>query len=428
MLVRQGEIEVGGKGKLALAWLPGPDTRFDLAVEGREAQLAVFREEITVGPAVLVLPGVTTVPCHVLLAGHEVHDGIGSARVEGHTDWVEIGDPGVPLDSLTFHLVNSTPFGGTGVTRIDDDGRSSWGGRLEADLFPWVLTLDSVSHSSALQKEVKARGGFAITHVGRIRRADDAEFLPVEADGVLSSIFHVVSFARGGWAPPSLLVGQGRDGEVVWRRLGIWKCHPFKPKFTWFPRDDARALAAVLEAAWSRSDDGRERAAFSIACNFYVEATHAESTETALLLSQAGIECLASVRGVGGSKAAPRIRRMLERAGLPLGLPRSLPRLAAYATARHIPDGPAAMVSVRNAIGHTKDPRVFLDGGWPSTEAARLGNWYLEMLLLHDLGYAGAFEDQLDLDGWVRSTPVPWRGRTPEPPGDLPQNGGNSQS
>jgi hypothetical protein len=421
----QGEDVVRGSGRVFVRWLPIPDIAFSVVAEDDQGHMAVFRQRIRPGPGTLTIGDlVAGTDCYVVRAPHEVRDGIGTAKVEGRCGPIVFGD-GDQVSSVTFHVVNFPPYRGSTISARRSGNNATWGGRIQSAIGDWVITLDSCVWNDDLGKATRDAHGYAITHVGSVARADGGGFEAVQTEAVLDLLFHVLAFCRGGWSPPVLLAGAASSGEIVWRNWEMPKCHPYRPKFTWWPRDHPSALATVLSNAESSWHDAAKRHALTIAWNFYVEATASLSNETALLLSQAGIALLRARHGFGGRPAGGNTARFLKDRNIPLDVPRSLPKLRGYAAARS-QDGPTSVAEIRNAIAHPDVPASFFSGEWPSTDARRLSTWYLELLLLSELGYEGPYENQLNDHRWSNETErVPWAEDTP---GELPQNVGNSQS
>jgi hypothetical protein len=129
--------------------------------------------------------------------------------------------------------------------------------------------------------------------------------------------------------------------------------------------------------------------------DFYVEANGHTLLEPRLVLAQAGLELLASVATPGAKeRASDWIRVMLTDAGVPTDIPESLPALSIFAGER---DGPWVITEMRNGVVHPGSrSHVFGASRQARLEAWSLAMWYLELGVLHLLGFQGDYLNRLD--------------------------------
>ena len=69
-------------------------------------------------------------------------------------------------------------------------------------------------------------------------------------------------------------------------------------------------------------------------------------------------------------------------------------------------DGPAAIAEIRNDLVHAK--KTHGKGAEVQMDALRLGQWYVEMILLKELEYRGRYFDRLAPAGESAFENVPW--------------------
>ena len=91
----------------------------------------------------------------------------------------------------------------------------------------------------------------------------------------------------------------------------------------------------------------------------------------------------------------------------------ALDELAALAAAEKGGDGPAAFTAVRNVLVHRNARRAAQFASISSKcrrEAWRLGQWYLELILLNLFGYTGNYSSRLVREGFRGDEVqrVPW--------------------
>jgi hypothetical protein len=85
-----------------------------------------------------------------------------------------------------------------------------------------------------------------------------------------------------------------------------------------------------------------------------------------------------------------------------------------FAKDRGLGDGPSALIEVRDELTHPKDRQQLYQNLSLLGEASRLSSQYLDLVILHRLGYQGEITDRTKLErSSSDSQPVPWH---PQPP------------
>jgi hypothetical protein len=226
-----------------------------------------------------------------------------------------------------------------------------------------------------------------------------------------------LSFARGGWSHPALLVGKDATGATMWGRWDDLLQSSFTYRHSWFDPLARDSLAALIPGYIDRSHSKLWQASLRRATILYVDANQQPRVETAIVLSQVALELLAWVLLIHDTRvvtksdfeqswdAARRIRELLVALDIPVSVPSSLGALAALAGPASPGDGPQRITYVRNRIVHP--PRA-LPASWPdfapAVDAQYLSLELLELALLRLSGYRGVY--------WSRcagaTIPVPW--------------------
>jgi hypothetical protein len=282
-----------------------------------------------------------------------------------------------------------------------------------------------------LNKELKAHGGFALTHTGTLEKIDGSAISAKEVLDLLAALQRFLSFARGFWCGPVLPIGLGGD-EECWQLWGSCVLTPFRGVESWFPYSECltgdRALSKAFGEFMRLWNDPLWSLPLRQLLHWYVEANIGSGAlEGSIILNQAALETLGwlhlvedpstakfSATKFNRAKTAEKIRALLDALGIPVQIPSALTGLQAFATTLPVPiqDGPQAIVSFRDALVHPKKTRrARVDQTSFSTrkEAKDLSLWYTEMVLLHLLGYTGSYYQR-----WVRTTTwdaraqVPW--------------------
>jgi hypothetical protein len=165
---------------------------------------------------------------------------LGTDKSETHgflTGCVDIGAKG-EMAAVVFHLANFRHYVGSIVT----SGSASRSARVHIRGGGWEVTIDAIDGIAAKIDTLRGEGGYAITHVGRLVRADGRSFSVDEARTALKALGQLLSFARGDWCMPVLPVGTDADGRVVWREWGVPRLASWRVPLSWFRDEDPAAL------------------------------------------------------------------------------------------------------------------------------------------------------------------------------------------
>jgi len=172
-------------------------------------------------------------------------------------------------------------------------------------------------------------------------------------------------------------------------------------------------------------DDETEQDVLKFLVTSALAASQRVVVEQRLMTTVAAIEYLSWVDEVLGGRltehkwrykksSAQRIRRLLDRAQIPVAINvKRTPSLAAFAEDADLTDGPAVIAEIRDAVTHPKDRRRLYGVDNPIVEASRLSARYLDLLILHRIGYRGYTADRTHVTGWVGESDhqVPWMTR-----------------
>lgn len=321
------------------------------------------------------------------------------------------------IDRVIVHWVNlplilpSAPL---------SDDRRSWLGRWKAESCGWQLTIDCrADHAQVTKLANELDEQFVVTHVGELRRLDDAPFDAEVASDMLFGWQLAMSFALGRWVAPAVPVGFDGDGNQIWQQWAPWRCDTLRGFESWWDThtgDDLEAFVAAFLEAYL--DSGRHDEV-RLAAMHVSAANHSGTTAVGkVILAQAGLEYLSRVRLVLSGRltkksykeidTAERLRVLLSEASIPTEVPDGLAGLFHLAQERGL-DGPTATTWVRNRLVHPKDagePYRIEGLVW---QTAQLLLEYGELLLLHGLGYRGRFMRRYPPNRWAHSSaPVPW--------------------
>lgn len=422
-----GAIEVGwedvsiiGNGSVAFEWQPFSHVAFEVSLDvGWDTPETP--DDVTIS---LVDVG-GTAPARVW----RVQEGVAANALQPRlvsgsvTDDLLVGNPAA-TETVIVHVPNLPGWLGEAVQETDDGG-AMWKGRMIASTSDWEIVVDSLPDLNGLHEEMSKRPSNAITHVGRVRRADEAP-VAFESVGQICDVLHWwFSLVRSERTGPFLVMGVHED-ETVWE---IWRTPslaPWRGRWSWLPQmlvEDDGTYTPVNAGETLRSlddlwDDVDLRRAITRAIDWYTQGVASSYVATTVVLAQAGLELMSwlrLVRDVGLSDdsaskltAADALRLTLSFAGIPRDVPVTAPDL--HLSSQAGPggqvelDGPGAITEIRNGVVHPKAPARF--GDLAMHQGGQLALRALELLLLARLNYSGRLYDRVD---WSGPVDVPWR-------------------
>lgn len=323
------------------------------------------------------------------------------------------------LDELLVHWVNVPRILPADGLRSDS---STWAGRWAGSGGGWSFVLDAREDHTQVVAQAKGTPFHAVTHTGTLTRSDGQPFAPDEAEDALAGLQVAWSFALGRWVAPALATGFV-NGRRVWELWSAWRCEALLPVYAWWDThtgDDLRAFTALFMDAWA--DPGRHDVVRHVAHHVIESNRSSMTTEARIMLAGAALEYLSWVTFVIGGlrnkkehkdrRASDNLRELLERAGIPVGIPSDLSAVAQVSLPDDRPqDGPEVVAWVRNRLVHPKDAREPYRIEHLVRETWQLLMHYGELLLLHEVGYSGNYCARFPLGSWAHgSKPVPWAG------------------
>ena len=319
------------------------------------------------------------------------------------------------------HWFNMPSFHHTAALRV----RSLvYAGRWEFAAHGWRLTLDQRPDHSDAMKRAKTTTRSTMTHVGKLEH-DTGTFKVAEASEVLAALEAAVSFALGAWIGVALPVGYDAGGRRVWEEWANWRCSPPISVFHWWSTHRSQDLTELCSAFLGHWLDPQLKDAVRLSSFHSISASSDRAAiEGKVMLAQAGIEYLAWVthvlegtetaRTYKGGSAETKMHNFLDAAQIPTTIPPEFNALRALVPADK-QTGPQAVTWVRNRLVHPKDPSEPYRIENALSEAWLLCREYLDLLILHRLGFTGQHVPYRP-GGWAtQAYEVPWRSGPPGP-------------
>lgn len=343
----------------------------------------------------------------------------------GWIDGQVVGDPDAPLNHVVAHWINlPSLLPAAGLHEHDGEGWRTWTGRWIISLGEWVVTIDARPDHGEVYRRAVEDESFVITHVMDLRRADGANFTGANADEVLSCLHYAMSFAVGHWTCPAVPIGYGLSGELVWSKWAPLRADRPRRGAGWWDPTQSHDLRTFLAAYHNHWSEPNTREPLRFATTAAILAVETGFVEQRIQTAYSAIEMLSWITEVLEAGMAERewrrkgsawrVRRLLSRANVDISLDRSgESRLSEFARVnRRAGDAPDALAKVRDRLTHPRFPTELYEMKGLVMEAWLLACHYLELVILHRIGYHGQIADRTKPDRWIgESDPTPWASR-----------------
>lgn len=303
-----------------------------------------------------------------------------------------------------FSLLNFGDFLGNKSKSYKDNKGSH---RLDVIELAWDGWRVMVSDMPSSRERVKIaqREGYAITHVGEIRRSNRTSFEMDDVEPLLRGLRDFLSFAMGRAIAIGFPTGVDSDEKKLWQRWGMQTCECARYRNSWFDLHSGYTLEKPFQGFMRCWSNALWQKVMADAVYWYLLANVSErGVDTGIVLTQIALEKLSwnylvndkqaiSETGFKDLKASDCFRLLCSHLGIPKEIPSQCKNLL---NMRNDPlwDSLWAITDVRNSVVHPKKkgplakPEV-------SYEAWNLGMWYLEIVLLKLLGYDGKYANRL---------------------------------
>jgi hypothetical protein len=337
---------------------------------------------------------------------------------DGH-GWSNGGDVGASVGDLhrvVAHWVN-LPWLHSGLRLHEHDGDSWWtrGGRSKMRLAEWDLVIDARHDHAQTYPVAKGDASWVVTHVMEVRRADGALFTPASVQPLLAALQYGISFGLGYWSCPAVPVGLNASGEPVWSAWRPLFADPPREGLGWWNPHRPQDLWAFMELYLSAYQDSERQHALRLSTTSALSGVETGFVEQRLMTCMAALEmhCWLSEQAAGQMPdryAHKRLRRLLRSANVAVEFDAAkTPRLVEFMRRLSLNDAAKTITEIRHRITHPSADRMVYEIPGLVAEASRVALHYLDLVLLHWLGYRGDVVDRTDRSRWAgQSQPVPW--------------------
>ena len=331
-----------------------------------------------------------------------------------------VGDDSTKISLLVFHLFN---FDNVFGTRRSGEQVGPVEYMIEhVDLIcdQWNVELKSLPSTKDTIKKLKEEGGYGLTHIASVRKANGTSFSGEDAQACLSSLNYLLSFAKGGWCNPMCAVGFDELGNRVWE---FWSPprEPWRTPLSWFDPQRGDQLAALYPVFMKKWKNNDWRKTLEEVIYWYLSANFLErGIDVGIILTQVAIERLSYEYAVKDKRlllpdafeklrASDEFRLLFSSLGIPIDIPKETPGIAKpnKVTGTKWQDAPHALTEIRNSLIHADNKKR---DQFSSTyhEAWHLGLWYLEMGVLAVCEYSGTYRNRLKKRIGSQIEKMPW--------------------
>jgi hypothetical protein len=419
--INQEENLYQGNGGIEFKWLPYPHIYFDFftidtppyKIKTKEKINLKFLENEVVAEG--YISSMPSEPWGVISSDYK-------HKIAGTLESVVLGSC-QNLSYIIFHLTNFFDFGESFISKPGH----KWLGRLSLEADGWKINIDSLENISSIINTLESKGGYAITHVGKIERDDNKPFNLEDAKDTLEALRWFLTFARGFWITPIFLVGYDSEGNKILQGWGDNQIiAPWREVYSWFPNlKSYQSFDQLFSGFLHRWKNPIWNETIRLSIHWYLESIAlAGAVQGSIVLMQTAFELLAwtllvedkkimSMDGCEKLPAADKLRLLLSQCGISLKIPESLTNLLKVAKEYNWVDGGQALTEIRNAIVHSnpkKRTRILNRPFSEQIDTYNLGLWYLELILLHLFDYKGKYFNRVANKDFYNDNieSVPW--------------------
>ncbi len=315
----------------------------------------------------------------------------------------------IKITSIDFRVLNFPEFLEGKVELIDSQHLGST--TLTHENLQISLTRNA-SPSSEHEKLLNEIDGYDVTHTGVIKCCDDVAISVDEAEDILRGLRAFLSFARGVGCGVTLVKATCSDGGQAFFQWGSNYTVPWNREYdTWLPMrvDRGETLSQSFSGFWSRCKDPNLRIVIFRAIDLYVNSKTVPF-HIGIILIQAALESLC-YKIIGPKKKGSTgefLSKSIQQIGLCTSIPSTCKSLDKFFRncSRVDGDGLKAITQLRNDLVHAE--QSYQDNAEVQMDALRLGQWYIELILLNQFNYNGRYRNRLSITGESLFEKVPW--------------------
>ena len=276
----------------------------------------------------------------------------------------------------------------------------------------WRFAIEALPGLSEHLKILRRDNGYAVTHTGIIQRCDGETFCVKEVEHILRGLRAFLSFARGSACGLTLVKAVNQDGREMILEWGTTHTEPSSNGGSaWLPmRDGGDSLSQLFPGFWKLCNDSDWKETLFTAIDWYLNSKSGPF-HVGIILIQAALESLC--HQIAGPKrkrefTGEYLSKSIQQIGLCTTIPPSCSNLdILFKNCSYVGgDGPKAITKLRNDLVHAK--KKYDRNADTEMDALRLGQWYIELILLKEMDYHGRYRNRLTIAGESPFEGVPW--------------------
>ncbi len=329
------------------------------------------------------------------------------------------GDSTIAVREVSFAIPNMREFFGEPVKELTGTRMQMDRSRLTLKDKSFLVHLDRFFDFKLRHEKLGEHGGYLITYAGRIIKQKGSISLS-ELHNWQDRFHHFLYFLNGRRVAPMFYTGVFEDTKV-WTDYSGYTTDTYKYVPCWSEIMVIKDLPQLWKSYNKIWQDKHDKDFLITAIHWYVEAnSNAGMIEGSIILIQTALELLYNwlivekqkiVIGndADGMSAANKIRLLIFQFKISPKIPEAFTELGSLP---NVIDGPEVFVKIRNALVHGQESKrieLLKISSKAKFEAQQLGIWYVELALLHIMGYNGKYKNRTSGKIW-RDTgvPVPW--------------------
>ena len=307
---------------------------------------------------------------------------------------VNVIDKGLPLKKVKFGLLNFPIMYGSQCIWVEEAHGYSAIPHSKMVVADWCVEITGLVNVSDVVKELQQHSGYGLTYTGSITHKDNGNLSVQNAEQLLEALRAFLSFVRGAASSSTLVEGIDQDGQRPWLRWGAHHVEPWMNLSSWFRTSNgADILSDLFPKFWSLLEADEERKSSILRSVDWYLQSNVSPPHVGIILTVAALERL-SFQVLGRERHEPMgeyISQALEELQIPLDISNGYRALTQVDSWKH---GPHALVVIRNDLTHPNQKYGPLSD-IVIHEAWNLGQWYIEMILLHMLTFRGEYKNRL---------------------------------
>ncbi len=283
----------------------------------------------------------------------------------------------------------------------------------------WKLAFATLGDNTLSCPYYKNTDDIRATQLVELTRDDGYSFSAEMVKELLANLTLFLAFCRGQWVGITLVAGVDNSGVLAFEQWGTGRVSNWTEPSGWLDEHHGESIVELAPLFFAKlKEDGWKDAIMNAIYWFGRGNTNFSGPDGACILLQAALERLAwqillrgrktiSEKGFYKLDTADKLRLVFQPYGIPTSIPQHLKALSSLGK-RKGHDGPEVFTYIRNQITHPLKSSEIKEV-LPFFEAYSLAQWYIELIILAECGYAGKYGDRTKFQRWRGEVEnVPW--------------------